>query len=245
MAVFYGGARLAIHKPHPDTVRIASMTAVDLLAESGVSEDIIQDRYFEWTVREARAGAKIILWSEAAGTVDEETEAVLIKKGQDVAKQEGIYLVIPIYVNHPDGPPKAIKNRVVIIDPEGDIVLEYDKFCLTQFQEIRGDAILRTIKTPYGTLSAVICCDMDFPSVIKQAGINGTDILLVPSLEPFAQHATMHARMAVFRGVENGVSIVRQTDNGVSIVTDPLGRVLARVDYFTSSERVMIAQVPT
>ena len=245
VVIFYGGARLVFPEPHAGTVRIASMTAVDLLAEAGTSEEIIQDRYFDWTIREAQAGAKIIVWSEAAGTVEEEAEAALIERGQEVAKQEGIYLAMPIFVNHPDGPPRSIKNKLIIIDPAGDIVLEYDKFCLTQFQEVRGDAKLRAVETPYGTLSGVICCDMDFPSVIRQAGQNGTDILLAPSLEPFSRHAPIHARMAVFRAIENGVSIVRQADNGLSMAADPHGRVLAQVDHFTSSERVMVAQMPT
>ena len=168
--IFFGSIRLVFSEPLVGTVRIASMTAVDLLAEAGTSEEVIQDRYFDWTIREAQAGAKIIVWSEAAGTVDEEDETALIERGQEVARREGIYLAMPIYVNHPDGLSKAIKNRLIIIDPVGDIVLEYDKFCLTQFQEVRGDKALRTVETPYGTLSSVICCDMDFPSVIKQAG---------------------------------------------------------------------------
>jgi apolipoprotein N-acyltransferase len=245
VVIFFGGARLVLPEPHTGTVRIASMTAVDLLAETGTSEEIIQDRYFDWTIREAQAGAKIVVWSEAAGTVEKETEAALIERGQEVAKQEGIYLAMPIFVNHSDGPPRAIKNKLIIIDPVGDIILDYDKFCATQFQEVRGDAELRVVDTPYGTLSGVICCDMDFPSVIRQAGQNGTDILLAPSLEPFAQLTKMHMRMSVFRAIENGVSVVRQTDNGLSMATDPFGRVLAQVDHFTSSERVMVAQVPT
>ena len=51
--------------------------------------------------------------------------------------------------------------------------------------------------------------------------------------------------MAIFRAIENGVSVVRQTDNGPSVVADPYGRVLAWMDHFTASERVMVAQVPT
>ena len=147
VVIFYGGARLVFPEPHAGTVRIASMTAVDLLAEAGTSEEIIQDRYFDWTIREAQAGAKIIVWSEAAGTVEEEAEAALIERGQEVAKQEGIYLAMPIFVNHPDGPPRSIKNKLIIINPAGDIVLEHDKFCATQFQEVRGDAELRSVET--------------------------------------------------------------------------------------------------
>jgi len=55
----------------------------------------------------------------------------------------------------------------------------------------------------------------------------------------------MHAQMATFRAIENGVSLVRTADNGLSIVTDPYGRTLAAVDFFTTSEQVIVAQVPT
>lgn len=55
----------------------------------------------------------------------------------------------------------------------------------------------------------------------------------------------VHAYMALFRAVENGVSVVRHADNGLSVVTDPYGAVLAQMDHFNSGERVMVAQVPT
>ena len=38
---------------------------------------------------------------------------------------------------------------------------------------------------------------------------------------------------------------MRQTDQGRSITVDPCGRLLAEVDHFTASDRVMVAQVPT
>jgi apolipoprotein N-acyltransferase len=38
--------------------------------------------------------------------------------------------------------------------------------------------------------------------------------------------------MAIFRAVENGLSIFRQTGGGVSIVTDAYGRVVNRIDTF-------------
>jgi len=51
--------------------------------------------------------------------------------------------------------------------------------------------------------------------------------------------------MAVFRAIENGISVVRRAEQGRSITVDPYGRVLAKMDHFTASERVMVAQVPT
>ena len=107
-----------------------------------------------------------------------------------------------------------------------------------------GDRVLRTSKSPFGTISGVICWDADFPTTVRQAGRNGTDILLVPSNDRRELDPT-HTQMAVFRAIENGVSLVRQASNGLSIATDPYGRVLAAVDHFTASEWVMVAQVPT
>jgi len=107
-----------------------------------------------------------------------------------------------------------------------------------------GDGILRTAETPFGTISGVICWDTNFHAVVHQAGRNGTDILLSPSLE-FRAIDPMHAQMATFRAIENGVSIVRQADNGLSIATDPFGRTLAAVDHFATDDRVMVAQVPS
>jgi apolipoprotein N-acyltransferase len=47
--------------------------------------------------------------------------------------------------------------------------------------QIRGDRKLRSLDTPYGRLSSVICFDADFPQLLRQAGALGTDILLDPS----------------------------------------------------------------
>ena len=104
--------------------------------------------------------------------------------------------------------------------------------------------MLRTVETPFGTIMLVMLCITNHLEVIAQAGRNGTDILLSPSLE-YRGIDPMHAQMAIYRAIENGVVLVCQADNGLSIVSDPYGRMLAATDHFTSSERVMVAQVPT
>jgi apolipoprotein N-acyltransferase len=54
----------------------------------------------------------------------------------------------------------------------------------------------------------------------------------------------VHAQMAIFRGVENGYSIFRQTNEGLSIAADPQGRVIARMNHFNTDDRVLRAHVP-
>jgi apolipoprotein N-acyltransferase len=253
----YGSIRLAFFQPQAGTVRVAGLTAVDFRAKQDVLFQTMgtdweafrqlaaerHDPYFEGTIREAQAGAKIVLWPEGALQVADEDEAALIARGQQVSRQEGIYLAMSWFKVYKEERPGQIK--LVVTDPDGAVVLEHIKYGGSMIEGTEpGDGVLRTVETPYGTLSGVICWDTDFPAVVRQAGRNGTDILLSPSLD-FRAIDPMHAQMAVFRAIENGVSVVRQSDNALSVATDPYGRTLAAVDHFTTSERVMVAQVPT
>ena len=253
LVMVYGSARLVFSPAPAGTVRVASLTVVELKELSASLDDReafrrktgdARDRYFEQTIREARAGAQIVLWPEGAGMGFVEDEDALIARGKEVAAQEGIYLAIPLTTIYED-PNRLVENKLIIVDPAGDIVLEHLKYGGNLFEGSRpGDGVLRTFESPFGTISGVICWDADFPTTVRQAGRNGTDILLVPGND-WREVDPMHTQMALFRAIENGVSLVRQASNGLSMATDPYGRVLAAMDHFTASEWVMVAQVPT
>ena len=50
--------------------------------------------------------------------------------------------------------------------------------------------------------------------------------------------------MAIFRAIENGVSMIRATKSGLSGAVDAFGRTLAVTDHFSPGAQIMIAQVP-
>jgi apolipoprotein N-acyltransferase len=51
--------------------------------------------------------------------------------------------------------------------------------------------------------------------------------------------------MAIFRAIENGVSLVRPTGNGISLAVDNLGRLRAyNTDYFVTGKHTLITTVP-
>ena len=54
-----------------------------------------------------------------------------------------------------------------------------------------------------------------------------------------------HTQMASFRAIEQGVNLVRQTSLGLSAAFDYQGRVLAAMDHYMTSDRVLVSQVPT
>ena len=179
----------------------------------------------------AQAGAEIVVLQEGAGMgFPEEVDALLVNAAA-LAQEEGIYLVLPTATIDPAGE-EPFQNVVRIIDPNGKVVLEHYKYGGTQFEgSVTGSGKLQTVETPYGTLSAVICWDADFPTTMKQVGEQDVDLLFVPSND-WLELRDIHDGMATFRTVENGMAMFRQTGDGVSGVTDAYGRIINRVDMY-------------
>jgi apolipoprotein N-acyltransferase len=257
----FGSTRLnvALISDTDETVQVAGITVEGLdsfqkrmsempdldQASPVVRQEMVSywDAYFDETRREARAGAKVILWPELNGVVHPADESSLIARAQKVARQNGIYLAIPLGIMDPDTGQWA-ENKLLVIDPTGAIVMEHIKYGGAIIEtSLVGDGKLQTVATPFGVLSGVICYDLDYPAVIQQTGQKGVGLLLVPSKDWF-EIDPVHSHMAVFRAIENGMSLVRQTDTGLSIAVDPYGRVLAQTDFFGATDRTMVAQVP-
>ena len=176
----------------------------------------------------ADAGAKIVALQEGAGMGATDQVEKLMSDASALAQEKSIYVVLPTF-DLGKTPPE---NAVNIIDPTGAVALTHLKFGGNQFEGTRkGDGVLQTVDTPYGKLSAIICWDADFPNAIKQAGAQNVDLLFVPSND-WREVKDIHAGMATFRAVENGMTIFRQTGDGVSLVADPYGRTINRVDMF-------------
>jgi apolipoprotein N-acyltransferase len=252
----FGGIRLAYARQPDHTVRMHGVTAVDMRQELGrihqaqansweeyrqVTAELRQP-YLDATLREAQQGAQLVYWPEMAVFVPEEDAAQFYQSAAQIATQEDVYLAMGLVLEYNDG--KRPLNKVVIMDPNGQIVLDHDKYggaAQEGFQP--GDGVYKTVATPLGVLSGIVCNDTDHQEVVSQSGRNGTDVLFSPALE-YRGIDPMHAHMAAYRAIENGVTIVRQADNGLSVVIDPYGRTVASMDHYIPGERVLVAQVP-
>jgi len=240
----FGFVRMALADPAEQEVQIAgfSLPEEELVSMFGLWQGGDEEAFRE-AVRElhaqqlaqvrvlAQEGAEIVVLQEAAGVgFAEEVDAFLVNAAS-LAQEEGIYLVLPTATMDPAGEEK-LHNVVRIIDPNGEIVLEHYKYGGTQFEgSVTGSGELQTVETPYGTLSAVVCWDADFPATLRQAGEQDVDLLFIPAND-WLEIRDIHVGMAIFRAVENGLPIFRQTGAGISIVTDAYGRVVNRIDTF-------------
>lgn len=265
--ILLGGLRIAVFRPSGQTVRLASISrervqpeASDtawqhVLQNTATSAEIEEvrasctaanDDLLDRAEREARAGAKIVFWGEGNGRVFKEDEAALVGRGTDLAKKYQIYLGMGLAAWN-RGLEKPLENKIVLIQPTGQVAWEYLKARPVPGGEAAvsqtRDGKLRVLETPYGRLSAVICFDADFPRLLAQAGALHADILLDPSndwraIDPW------HTQMASFRAIEQGVNLVRHTSGGLSAAYDYQGRRLAAMDHYAAADHSLVAQVP-
>jgi apolipoprotein N-acyltransferase len=261
--LLFGGMRLAFSFPQPGTVRVHSLTPeIENLGEAPDMEtqldayrrstQAINEALIAGTVREARRGAQIVLWSEMVGGGIEEDANILIARSQQVAQEEGIYIAMGLQIHFP-GQNRPWENKLIMIAPSGEIVIDHDKYGATFMynmmgagKALQGEYSIQTTDTPYGTLAGVVCWDADFPMIVRQAGKQNADILFVANGDSDQGQAKLHVIQHLFRAIENGVSLVRHdAHSGFSVATDPYGRILAMVNLSNSAERVMVAQVPT
>jgi apolipoprotein N-acyltransferase len=253
-AMFFGAARLAFAGSAANEVRVAALAPDRELnelayAKRGVHLAPVLDELFKRSLAEARAGARIIAWSEAAALVREEDQAAVLDRAAELADTENVYLQVSMIVllagaDDADSGP-VNENHAVLLDPDGKVAWDYLKSKPTPGDgHVAGPGTVPVVDTPYGRLATVICQDDFFPSLLRQAGRKDVDILLLPSSD-WEAITDWHAQQAPFRAIENGTALVRPTRKGTSLATDALGRTVGqKSDYFTGTDHTLVASVP-
>ncbi|MFF0270330.1 nitrilase-related carbon-nitrogen hydrolase [Kribbella sp. NPDC004536] len=243
-----GGLRLAAAPAHGELVRVAgvsvSQAAEDrkrqLAGRPAEAYAALNDDLFAQTRREASGGAKIVAWPEAGAAVLEPDYPAFLAAARNVARDNHIYLDLGVAVMR-TGRPHS-RDLAVLVSPDGQVLSTYDKaHPVPGLEDLKpGDGRVPVTSTPYGRLANVICFDADFPSTLRTRA----DVMFVPSND-WRGVERIHARNAVFRAVENGYALVRQTSGGLAISTDAYGVPLARTDYFSTPQQSMVVYVPT
>ena len=267
LVLLYGGLRLGVFPPQSKTVTIASFTAtketenyhreiekrgfnssIKMAEEDRASQsdllNTVYDKVFEHNKELISSDVSITFWPEGLIKVLEEDEDVFIDRGRDLAIEKNVCLLMAYFVIPMENSGRLGENKSVFINPKGGIEWEYLKtYPVPGSTDKAGDGILPISNTPFGRVSTTICYDMDFTGLLNQAGKADIDIMLVPAWD-WKAIDPLHARMAVFRAIENGFSMVRQTGNGLSIAVDYYGRTLSAMDHFTTDDHTMISQIP-
>jgi apolipoprotein N-acyltransferase len=138
-------------------------------------------------------------------------------------------------------------NEAWWLDASGTLAARYRKQHLIQGLEALftpGTAAAAVARPLDGRmLTLMVCKDMDFPATVgRTMQATGAAALVVPAWD-FVSDGWLHSRMAVLRGVEHGVAMLRSARNGRLTISDAFGRVRAEA-VSTAEGAVLIGALP-
>ena len=122
-------------------------------------------------------------WYEA---VEKIPDGPTVKLMQDVAKQHGMVLIVPIYEEEQTG---IYYNSAAVIDADGKYLGTYRKTHIPhvnpgfweKFYFRPGNLGYPCFDTAFGRIGVYICYDRHFPEGARCLGLNGAEIIFNPS----------------------------------------------------------------
>ncbi len=198
---------------------------------------------FERTKKAAGAGAKLVVWNEAATAILPREEAEWNRSLSLLAKEQGIVLVAA-YVVPISESPFRFENKYKMYLPDGSLGYTYNKHEPVPGEPaVKGREVIETIGIQGIEIGAAICYDYDFPYLAKAFGRRDADIVALPSSD-WRGIDPIHTKMAAIRSIEQGHSVLRSTRFGLSAAINPLGEFNAQMSSFDKNDRIMMAFLP-
>lgn len=196
--------------------------------------------YADRVARLAGRGAQVVVLPEKLTGVTTANTREVERLFADAARDAKATVVVGL--NRVDSNP--LRNVALVYAPDGGQMVEYDKRHMLPGPESgyvvgRVPAQFTAAGQPWGV---AICKDMDFQEWSRAYAAEGVRILAVPAWD-FVVDARLHWRMALARGVENGVAMVRPAEMGLLTVTDGYGRTVASVRSDSGPEVLLLADI--
>lgn len=208
------------------------------------SNDEVKRKLFNRTTLAADIGAKLVVWNEASTFVFPGEEKAWSDSLSALSRRLKISLVAAFIIPVSESP-MQYKNKYLFFDSTGMLVYTYNKHQPVPGEPAtNGKEPLKVIDVAGVKTGAAICYDYDFPYIARGFGVLKADIVAIPSSD-WRGIDPIHTRMAAFRAVEQGHSILRSTRFGLSAAITPYGDFTAQMSSFDLNDKIMIANLPT
>ena len=223
------------------------------------------DRLVDFSRRPSAVAVDMTVWPESAfaGMLEQELD-LLSEVARAASSGGGRVLTGSLRIEEPEGldAKPRFYNSMVLLDPEGRPVGQYDKRHLVPFGEYaplrRYIPFVDAIAGPYDfspgarpealilerrdgrrvRMLPLICYEVIFPDAVRRAlEETGADIVVTVTNDDWFGDSTgprQHLAMARMRAAELGVPMVRVANTGISAAIDGYGRVTNRIELGTA-----------
>ena len=204
-----------------ERIGLGSDDSISLRATRSASQQLaVAKRYADAARALARGGAHLVVFPEKVSFLSMQSRTPVLTILRTAAHASHTTIIIGF-----DDRTAEPRNEAIVFPPDGTEPSFYFKRHMVQGLEdvyVPGDGPLHLS----GGKGTEICKDMDFPRMVR-ADLRETKatLLAVPAWD-FGSDRWWHARLAVMRAVENGVSLARAAKDGLLTLVDSNGRLL-------------------
>ena len=246
--VVFGGLRYELSKfSGKDTITVAAVgTDSDVRGfplPSKTENDKVKENLFTRTAHAAQSGARMVVWNEASTYILPDEERTWSDSLSALAQRSHTALVAA-YVVPLSEDPVRYENKYLFFSDNGTLLYTYHKHQPVPGEPaIKGKEPLQVFDISGLKTGAVICYDYDFPYLAKGYGTLGADLVADPSSD-WRGIDPVHTRMASYRAVEQGHSILRSARFGLSAAITPYGEFTSQMSSFDHNDKIMMAHLP-
>jgi apolipoprotein N-acyltransferase len=181
---------------------------------------------------------ELIVLPERFTVLKPQWRALVLKKMSDAAKVAKATVV----AGFADITPNGKRNIALVFRPDGSTPTTYVKRKLVPGLENDFIAGTEPLVLKNG-IGIEICKDMDFEKMLRADSTLHPRVLAVPAWD-FEEDAYGHARVAIMRGIENGVAVARSARRGLLTLTDPYGRLVNRRASMGDATMTLVGDLP-
>ena len=219
--------------------------------------------YVAMTRDVVKRGAQYVMWPESATPFMFEQDEVGEQQMRELARE----VHVPILFGSDQlirGSTPRLYNAAYLLHPDGQTAAVYRKIHLVPFGEfipmkrwlyfvsplvdslVDFSAGSEIVMLPIGShlISTAICYEVVYPSLIRQAVEQGSELLTTITNDGWYGHSSapyQHFEMASMRAIEQGRYLARAANTGISGVVDPYGRIVDESSIF--QQVGMVAEV--
>jgi len=244
LVLTFGTTRLQQKNTSPQ-LRVAAAVVAESSDELTITSDagkkVLSD-YQAAMERLAAQQVRVVVFPEKGLQASQDQLKLMSEPLASTAKRHNITAVVGIMVKTA---PETYENRALIFTPnQGEAT--YVKHHLIPGLESDFDEgnQLAFVPGSNDTQGVIICKDLDFQTFARSYRQAGASVLFAPAWD-FNNDGRLHSRIAITRGVENGLALVRTGRDGQLTISDANGRVLAESAARENIASAVTANVPT
>jgi len=246
ISILYGVVRMN-STPPGQTTMTAGLAVVDEKFHSETNnpkpgdEIHVADLYAEEISKLARQGAQVIVLPEKMVNITA-TVGFPVKSIIANAATNNHVIIVAGYTEFTND---SIKQNMALVVSKGNLLADYQKVNLFEGEAMNG--FVPGNKTATFSLNNIpsgvaICKDLDYQDFIRTYTAGKIQVLFVPAWD-FITDGWLHSRMAILRGVENGLTIIRTARQGQLTISDYRGKVLYEASCTNNKAVSLIATV--